>query len=67
MKLLHCPFKIRPIHILREIDGEKERILRMSHSDKIGAKSYIAELGPDIIDKLEKLEINEDKLDMQFY
>lgn len=58
---------VAPKKEILKIDGEKERILRMSHADKIGAKTYIAELGPDIIDKLEKLEINEDKLDEAVY
>ena len=67
VKLPNYKVEAAPKKETMKIDGEKERILRMSHSDKIGAKSYIAELGPDIIDKLEKLEINEDKLDEAVY
>ena len=67
VKLPNYKVEAAPKKETMKIDGEEERILRMSHSDKIGAKSYIAELGPDIIDKLEKLEINEDKLDEAVY
>lgn len=67
VKLSNYKVEAAPKKETMKIDGEKERILRMSHSDKIGAKSYIAELGPDIIDKLEKLETNEDKLDEAVY
>lgn len=49
------------------LDESDEKILRMTHVDKISANKFAAELAPDIMDKLEKLEDNEDKLDMLIY
>jgi len=47
-------------------DGDKQ-ILRMTHINKISAKTFAAELEPDIVDKLEKLEANEEILDGLVY
>jgi CheY-like chemotaxis protein len=50
--------------ILSEGDSQ---ILRMTHTDKISAEKFAAELEPDIVDKLERLESNEDILDSLVY
>lgn len=49
------------------LDEGDEKILRMTHIDKISANKFATELAPDIMDKLEKLEENEDKLDTLVY
>lgn len=49
------------------LDASDEKILRMTHVDKISAKNFAAELEPGIIDKLEKLESNEEILDSLVY
>jgi CheY-like chemotaxis protein len=43
------------------------KILRMTHTDKISANNFAAELEPDIVDKLENLEANEETLDSLVY
>lgn len=49
------------------IDEGDKKILRMTHTEKISAKTFAAELEPDIVDKLEKLEANEEILDGLVY
>ncbi len=49
------------------LDASDEKILRMTHIEKISAKNFAAELEPDIVDKLEKLEANEEILDGLVY
>ncbi len=49
------------------LDEGDERILRMTHIEKISANKFAAELAPDTMDKLEKLEDNEDRLDTLVY
>lgn len=49
------------------IDDDSAKILRMNHTEKISAKNFAAELEPDIVDKLEKLEANEELLDALVY
>lgn len=47
-------------------DGDSQ-ILRMTHTDKLSAEKFASELEPDIVDKLERLESNEDVLDSLVY
>lgn len=49
------------------LDESDKQILRMTHTEKISAKAFAAELEPDIMDKLERLEANEETLDALVY
>ncbi|MDD3466114.1 MAG: response regulator [Campylobacterales bacterium] len=49
------------------IDDSDKKILRMTHIEKISAVDFAKELEPDVVDKLDKLEYNEDKLDALIY
>ncbi len=49
------------------LDESDKKILRMTHTEKISAKVFAGELEPDIMDKLEKLEANEEILDGLIY
>ncbi len=49
------------------LDASDKEILRMTHIEKISARNFAAELEPDIVDKLEKLEANEEILDSLVY
>lgn len=50
-----------------ELDEGDAKILRMSHSEKTSAAEFAADLDPDVIDKLDKLEGNEETLDSLIY
>ena len=49
------------------LDESDKQILRMTHTEKISAKTFATELEPDIMDKLERLEANEETLDALVY
>lgn len=49
------------------LDDSDTKILRMEHTDKLSAINFAKDLDPDVLDKLEKLESNEEVLDSLIY
>lgn len=49
------------------LDDSDKQILRMTHTEKISANTFVSELAPDVVDKLERLEANEEVLDVLVY
>lgn len=49
------------------LDDSDTKILRMEHTDKLSAINFARDLDPDVLDKLDKLEGNEEILDSLIY